>query len=464
MKILSLIILIILFSFSTFSQTHLPVIHSSQKYVTLRNGFSLLNDYWTINPSLKPDILEVIVAAGEKKPVAFITDKDSVSFNVELGKGYDFIILLNDTDTAYTRIETHPEPATFAQSYISKFNNQTIVEVPEFHEFINIAIAITDKAANDSNIVFHHSDYYNDVLKWFWKFHNEKIVRVLDSLLKADYWNYLSLRMDAYSFTFNADKIIRSEIFDRISWGGKNSLLPYIKQLEKLALKSGFMKFYKEHRHLYDKEINYFKDSLQVSIMRIWFNENFPSTNYNCVRVIFSPLSGSIHSANWFDNNNFKEVQAFINFPYGENPDKSFTLKMDHLKKGNVVLNEIMHVYINPESEKYTGSKDFQDAFRNLKNWEAENSIASKSYSNAYACFNEYMNWAIVCMRYTDLAPVSDAAKLISVIEKKQVEKGFFRFAEFNSYVIDIYKNRKKGKVIADLYPFIVKWCDEQIN
>jgi hypothetical protein len=464
MKI-SFFVLLFFYNLSlTFSQTGLPLIHSTKKYVTIRDGAKLLKDYWTITPAFKPDTWDVIVPAGQKKHIAFITDSDSISFEVELGKSYQFIILLNEKDSAFTRIETHPLPAIFSQVYISKFNNQTVIEVPEFYEFLNIAIALTNKGSTDTNIVYHHSIYYNDVLKWFWKFHNEKIITELDSVLNADYWNYYNLRMDAYAFYFSNDKVVRSEIFDRISWGGKNNLLPYIDQLEKLAVKSDFKKFYKEHQVLYNKQIAYFKDSLQVSSIRIWLNENFPSTNYNCVRIIFSPLSGKLHSANWFDNNNFKEVQAYVNYPYEGKTDKETTLKMDHLKKGNVVFNEIAHVYINPESEKYTSTNDFQDAFKSLNYWETDNSLASKSYSNAYACFNEYMNWSIVCLRYTDSAPVIDAKKLIDSVKKEQVERGFTQFAEFNSYLIDIYKNRKKGKVIADLYPFIIKWCDEQIK
>ncbi len=450
---------------SAYTQESIPVIKSGSRYVTLRDGNLLLKDYWTINPNARPDIWDVIVPYLTTKKVSFITDRDSITFDVALGKSYDFIILLNEYDSAFTRIETHPEPAIFSKNYIEKNNNKTLIEIPEFYEFMNVVLALTDKGMNDTNMVTHSSAYHKETIDWFANYSNEKVIQSIDSLLKSDYWNYFNLKMDAYAFEFKKDKIIRSLVYDRISWGGKNTLIPFITQLENLAIKSNFKKFYKIHLDLYLTQIKYYKDSLNIAEVQNWLNKNFPESYFNCMKVIFSPLAGTRHSSNWFENNGFREVQAHVNFPYRYNSENNFIAATRYITEGNAVFNQMSHAFINPESEKYTGTADFQFAFSKLSNWETENSAASRGYPNAYACFNEYMSWGLVSLRYADLVPPEDLEDILHDIEKNQMEaRGFFRFPEFNRNLITLYRNKKPGETIADLYPQIIKWCKDQIK
>lgn len=109
--------LIILFSLivsTTFAQT-LPVIKASSKDVKIRDGAIFKESFWIIFPETKPDIYFVDFPKKEHK-VTFITDKDSISFDVKFGNNYDFIILLNEKDSCYTRISA-TYPKTVAPSY-----------------------------------------------------------------------------------------------------------------------------------------------------------------------------------------------------------------------------------------------------------------------------------------------------------------------------------------------------------
>ena len=81
----------------------LPVIKASSKVVTIKDGVHHKKGYWYIMPEKKPDVYYVELPEKEQE-VRFITDKDSISFRVEYGRQYDFIILLNDKDSCYTRI------------------------------------------------------------------------------------------------------------------------------------------------------------------------------------------------------------------------------------------------------------------------------------------------------------------------------------------------------------------------
>ena len=89
-----------------FSQSNLPVIRASSKNVTIRDGNHFKKGYWYIFPEKKPDFYFVEIP---EKPhaVSFITDMDSISFDINYGKDYDFIILLNGKDSCYTRISAN---------------------------------------------------------------------------------------------------------------------------------------------------------------------------------------------------------------------------------------------------------------------------------------------------------------------------------------------------------------------
>lgn len=88
-----------------FAQSDLPVVRASSKTVSIRDGKHFKKDYWAIMPERKPDYYYAEIPQ-KNNTITFITDLDSISFNVIYGKEYDFIILLNGKDSCYTRIST----------------------------------------------------------------------------------------------------------------------------------------------------------------------------------------------------------------------------------------------------------------------------------------------------------------------------------------------------------------------
>lgn len=89
------------------AQQTLVVVKATSSVVDVRDGDDFFKAYWHITPQVKPDVYPVNRFKGTKR-VAFYTDCDSVSFTVQPGKTYDFIILLNGKDTAYTQLSTLP--------------------------------------------------------------------------------------------------------------------------------------------------------------------------------------------------------------------------------------------------------------------------------------------------------------------------------------------------------------------
>lgn len=82
-----------------------PVLRANSTAVDVRDGDRFLKADWTIDPTIALDIY-VARRTVDGKRVTFITDIDSMSFDVEPGHTYDFVILLNGKDACRTRIST----------------------------------------------------------------------------------------------------------------------------------------------------------------------------------------------------------------------------------------------------------------------------------------------------------------------------------------------------------------------
>ena len=90
---------------SVFAQTPMPVIKATSDVAFTREGKHSKTSPWYISPKLRPDIY---TTPGKTTKVSFYTDSDSISFKIKPGKTYDFIILLNSRDSAFTRVMYEP--------------------------------------------------------------------------------------------------------------------------------------------------------------------------------------------------------------------------------------------------------------------------------------------------------------------------------------------------------------------
>lgn len=102
-KRLDFLIILCLIGQSLSAQQNLPVIKADSKKVDIKDGENLKKGTWNIVPEAKPDIYKT-----SSKRVTFYTDKDSISFKIRPDKVYNFIILLNGKDSAYTQIKYEP--------------------------------------------------------------------------------------------------------------------------------------------------------------------------------------------------------------------------------------------------------------------------------------------------------------------------------------------------------------------
>ena len=464
MRAIKLFIALILLSLAANAQDDLPVIKSNADVVSIQDGTNLKKNGWSLAPEAKPDVYEAELMDGKSHKVTFITDVDSISFEVEEGKKYDFIIQKGDAQ-CYTQIVgvRFTPAAVFDDKYRAARNGKTFIDIPEVYELVNIAIAMTPTGMADKNLVYQNSDYYKRVRAWFDKYQTHPLLQALDAELKNQ--QYFNLKMNAYAFEFDKNgKIVPSRVFDRTGWGKTNTLRRFLAELQSFSDASDFRKFFRKNRKTYDEQIRFYRDTANIAEMKRWLDKNFPaSSDYDTYNIIFSPLVAYNQSTNWFESNDFKELQPHVNFPYPQDftryaKDAKVSEKSQIIFRGNIVFTEINHGYINPEAEKYADR--IAKAISRRDHW-----VDKKMGANYYggnAAFNEYMNWALVSLRIADYVPAEEQAALLAAIDEMMTKRrGFPQFEKFDKFLIDLYKNRKPDQTLADLYPQIIEWFEK---
>jgi len=464
MRTIKLFIILILFTFAANAQSDLPTIKSNADIVSIQDGETLKKNSWTLAPEAKPDVYEAELIDGKPHKVTFITDLDSISFEVEEGKKYDFIIQKGDA-LCYTQIvgiRFTPE-AVFDEKYRAARKGKTFIEIPEVYELVNIAIAMTPTGIADKNLVYQNSDYYKRVRAWFDKYQTHPLLAAFDAQLKNQ--QYFNLKMNAFAFEFDKKgKIVQGKVFDRTGLGKTNTLRPFLADLQSFSDATGFREFFKKNRKTYDEQIRFYRDTANIAEMKRWLDRNFPTSNdYDTYNIIFSPLVAYNQSTNWFESNGFKELQPHVNFPYPQDmaryaKDARVSEKAQIIFRGNIVFTEINHGYINPEADKY--AERISKAISNRDFWVDKKMGAG--YYGGNAAFNEYMNWALVSLRIVDYVPADEQAPLIAAIDEMMTRRrGFPQFAALDKFLIDLYKNRRANETLADLYPQIIEWFEK---
>ena len=100
----------ITFLFSLFStyflhaQNTIPVIKANSKNAFIKEADDDRQN-WYLNPKVKPDVY-TINKSVRPKWIQFHTDIDSIKIRLKPGQKFDFIVLLDNKDSCYTRIES----------------------------------------------------------------------------------------------------------------------------------------------------------------------------------------------------------------------------------------------------------------------------------------------------------------------------------------------------------------------
>ncbi len=444
------------------AMAELPTIVSNEALVSVRNGAQFSQNSWRVTPELNPDVYTAALIDGKPSLVTFISDADSLSFVVEMGKSYDFVIMWND-QPCHTRIvgELFVPAAVFDQAYQDANRGKILAEIPPVYELVNVAIALTSFGQQGRNFIYHDSQYHAQVQDWFANYTNHPFVARLDSLLTNNSNLYNRLKMNGASFVFDSGgNIVQSPIYDRTGFANDrtNRLRPHLDLMRDFATESDFLTFYRNHADTYAGFIGFFHDTADISEMKNWLDERFPQASvYDLYKIIFSPLVSYNQSSTRFQSNGFNELQPHVNFPYvrDANPDGKMSPTAEAIYRGNIVFTEINHGYLYVPSSRHVTA--IAAATSNRYHW--VESEKGSSYYPGNSLFEEYMNWGLVTLRIMDYVPIDEQEGLIDrVVRMMKRNRSFSQFDVFNAFLTDRYANRKTGETIADMYPDIIAW------
>lgn len=442
----------------------LPVAKANSDTVTVRLDERVMRGGWILAPELKPDVYVTDIVDGRPVVVSFITDIDSIGFRVALGDTCDFLIRWNGHD-CWTRIvgREFVPAANFDAAYQDAHRGKIFVSIPEVYEMVNVAMALTPFGRDHPNYIFQKSDYYATVMDRFAPFRDHALVRKLDTLLQRNAAYYAPLKMNGFAFQFDdSGRIVARPEFDRTGFPSQreNVLRPLLPLMQSFADTTKFREFYAESRPVYDRQIACYRDSLDVDGMKQWLDKNFPSGgSYDTYDIVFSPLVSYNQSSTWFESNGFRELQPHVNFPYLRDASwfQPASTTATLVYRGTIVFTELNHGYINPAGEPYADRIARAVADRDL--WVDPGNNGNNYRGNGV--FFEYLNWALVSLRIADLVPAEEQPKLIDAMENNMVRgRGFTRFAEFDQFLLNLYRNRAQGETLEDLYPQIVAWFE----
>lgn len=113
---------------SAINAQNLPIIHATSSVMDIKEGTVLNKGAWSIMPEYKPD---VFTSSSIGEEVTFYTDIDSITVTIHQDSVYNFIVLLNGVDSAYTQIRYKPTYLEILKG-AEVFDDNDKTEVPKF--------------------------------------------------------------------------------------------------------------------------------------------------------------------------------------------------------------------------------------------------------------------------------------------------------------------------------------------
>lgn len=105
MKSLAFLALLLMLLHPVWAQKKLPVLRSGSTKLSIKEGNFLYRDVWGVSSKTKPDVFTANQFSGKQR-IVFYSDYDSLAFIVKPGHTYDFVVLVNATDSAFTQLST----------------------------------------------------------------------------------------------------------------------------------------------------------------------------------------------------------------------------------------------------------------------------------------------------------------------------------------------------------------------
>ncbi|APG64645.1 hypothetical protein LPB136_04360 [Tenacibaculum todarodis] len=447
--------------FISCSKNEKSILKSNKKKVQVKviNKSRIYN--WNLNKELNPDENHITIRNRESVNVMYVSDIDSIMFNVKEETKINFnIVVAKDTFKQQILGVPYIPKANYSKEFKANKNGSIDFSVSELYELVNVIVALTDKGINDKERVNKNTEYYKSVLNHFSTYRNHNVVRKFNKFInqKNDYF----LRTNGLTYNLGyGNKITKSNQYNRAVYNDKspNYLSPYIEDLQDFAKRTNFKSFYLINKEYYNSVVAEIKNKIDIPNMLLWLQKNFPEIKYEYHNIVISPLTGNTQGIIMYENNNFKELQIHIGLPHVYN--NKMSKLSEHIVKGDIIFSELNHGYLNKEADKYL--EEINNALNSKRNLLVTSKYGKGYYGRSSELFKEYMNWGLVALRYVDNCPKEDLKMLMerNIIYMKD-KRGFKMFDEFQNYLVSLYQNLDGKETIADLYPQIIQWFSKQ--
>lgn len=412
---------------------------------------------WIASPELQLDVLPLECETQRK--ITMYSKSDSVQYFVNKGDTIRFHIVLSGKDSAYTEIVGVEKNTNFSDQYVQENKGKFKVEVPEVHELVNIAFALTDVGIADMNMVEHDGDYYEKVMKHFRAFKDHPLIQEMNQhmtepLANESYYYYFPFRLDACSYSFSENGSIQNNnIIRKMSVRSRaNAMEENIALLEDFAKESNFRTFFKDNQDYYNHLISEYKVLNPINDMKAWCEEKF-NMSYGSYWIMFSPLVGGAHATQAFEDNGFEQTIMFV---CAADRLEKYDDAMNEMRASRVVFTEIDHNFVNPISGQYF--EEIEASLSNRTIWATEGNRNASYYTSPFMVFNEYMTWAVFSLYCYDRFGKEKADQYLKgMIWQMEDDRGFPLFGEFNEKLIQVYQN--KAGDMHQIFDEMLAWC-----
>lgn len=283
-------------------------------------------------------------------------------------------------------------------------------------------------------------------------------------MLRENIVNYFLLPGNAYGFKFSGNKLIPTNVYNFPAKGiGKyeiktNPITNHLSGLEEFISKSNYREFYKNHKKYYEDLKTEYQNYATIAEQKEWLESRF-DYKINSYRVLTSPLIAGMNATHTFEDNGFKEMLFFL--PTIKD-DKEWSEKFMKAINARIIFTEIDHNYVGPVSEKH--KERINSIFNNREKWVNGENKSTEHYPNPIKVYDEYLTWGLFILYSYDKVgnDIELFSQIIDNINDSMInKKGFPKAKEFNSALLEIYKNRK-NKDIESLYKPLLDWSEKE--
>ena len=351
-----------------------------------------------------------IICDNDSTHFSFYTNTDSV-FLIIKPQDTVYLKIVSEVNTLIATISVigYDKTENYSSAYINENTNAIVVDIPEVSELVKIILLLNqdelEKGIKGKNSMYkeiYASDYYKEILDYFYKFRNEKIVKEL-AVFSEDpsYSNrsnsYMDLKRFSTLYKFNAEnKIVKTKYYNLEAGNDYDIFEDFIPQITNFAIKTNFREFYKSHIKNYrESKDNYMN---LVPVNSIWnFTEKHFKNKIQFLKIINSPLESFFYvsSTNYNKNLPFNQYVFYTTTPIWRIEIDKNAINQNYIRNSYVFFKAQLTQYLDDYFKDDTLLLD--NLFKKKNNWIYQNK-ANVNHSGKFifytyiinALFNQY--------------------------------------------------------------------------